>query len=399
MTDAAVNSETKNAPPDLLFVAAHAPGSEGWGGVVRSVHAYLRAAEILGYQRSMIASSASLGGAVEKEKVQRLVPGARVRLYRAWGPGKWAIGPGLFLHIARLISADLVVIHGVRVFPLVIAAVIRATFRRPYVVVTHSGLDQLRHEQLRARWALLFPIYRAVTLWTIQSADVVIVSGPVERRQLDKWVPTDHVIDVENFFDFEPSRPFCLPNSTKDYIFVGRISPDKGILSFLRVWLRAASPKSRLRIVGSGESDYADEVRRMANCDSRVSLYGELPSQEVYDLIKRSAILVLPTGMDEQVVENFGNVIVEALICGRPVMVSRRLHWDEYAGRSFIIRFETNANDVVTKIRDFERLNAEAYAAIAQGAYDFAARFHVGNASDRIGIVFNAVVARAKARK
>ncbi len=95
-------------------------------------------------------------------------------------------------------------------------------------------------------------------------------------------------------------------------VFVGRLSPEKGIGTLLQAWRDLAVP---LRILGDGP--FADSVKR---CDNpAVEAPGRKTRAEVAAEMHRAAFLVMPS----EWYETFGIVLVEAFACSLPVVASR----------------------------------------------------------------------------
>ncbi|MDO9582611.1 MAG: glycosyltransferase [Desulfomicrobium sp.] len=94
-------------------------------------------------------------------------------------------------------------------------------------------------------------------------------------------------------------------------LFVGRLSPEKGLETLLTALER--QPEVKFTIVGDGP--LADRVRQAR----AVSFRGWLSSHDVRQTMGKSAYLVVPSLW----YETFGLVVVEAYACGLPVIASR----------------------------------------------------------------------------
>jgi len=114
--------------------------------------------------------------------------------------------------------------------------------------------------------------------------------------------------------------------------------------------------------------------------DSRISYRGELNQRDVYELMRESSIIVLPTGLDDEVTENFGNIVVESFIAGRPVMVTKGLHWDQYGHSPAVIRFDADPQDVARAIKAFDSIQREDYELVAREAAKLSEVFHTSRA-------------------
>ncbi|MCC7381541.1 MAG: glycosyltransferase [Deltaproteobacteria bacterium] len=114
---------------------------------------------------------------------------------------------------------------------------------------------------------------------------------------------------------FAVTRP---PAGSPELLFVGRLSKAKGVDVLLEALPRLARRDARLSLIGAatGELDVAEEARRLEITD-RVQILGELAHEALPAHYQRCSLLVLPSRR-----EGFGNVMVEALLSGRPVVAT-----------------------------------------------------------------------------
>lgn len=98
-------------------------------------------------------------------------------------------------------------------------------------------------------------------------------------------------------------------------LFVGRLSPEKGIATLLAAWKRLGG-RVPLKIVGDGP--LADEVVKAANGSSGVEWLGYRPVAEVHALMKEACSLVFPS----EWYETFSRVVAEAFATGTPVIAA-----------------------------------------------------------------------------
>jgi glycosyltransferase involved in cell wall biosynthesis len=98
-------------------------------------------------------------------------------------------------------------------------------------------------------------------------------------------------------------------------LFVGRLSPEKGVGTLLAAW-EALAGRVPLRVVGDGP--LGEEVRRAAARLPGVEWLGWRSPQEVLALMGEAAFLVFPS----EWYEGFPRVLVEAFARGLPVLCS-----------------------------------------------------------------------------
>lgn len=129
-------------------------------------------------------------------------------------------------------------------------------------------------------------------------------------------------ISVANPFD--PSN-FCADKSVpkeRDFIFVGRLVPDKGSDIFLRALadLRKRGIAVRASIVGAGgEKQTLEKLATELGVADMVVFTGPLHGAELQSTIQRHRIGIIPSRWQEP----FGIVALELIACGLPVIAAR----------------------------------------------------------------------------
>ena len=114
---------------------------------------------------------------------------------------------------------------------------------------------------------------------------------------------------------FVPGAPEPGGGEGGHVVFVGRLSPEKGVTTLLDAWSRLDAGRE-LRILGDGP--LADDVRAAAAGDGRIRPLGHRSPAQVMDEIGRAALLVMPSVW----YETFGLCIAEAFAKGTPVVAS-----------------------------------------------------------------------------
>jgi glycosyltransferase involved in cell wall biosynthesis len=110
--------------------------------------------------------------------------------------------------------------------------------------------------------------------------------------------------------------PGCGPGDGHYALFVGRLTPEKGIGTLLKAWA-ALKEDLPLHIVGDGPC--RGLVENAAARDARIDFLGEMPHQQVMEQLRSATCLVMPS----EWYETFGRTIVEAYAAGTPVIASR----------------------------------------------------------------------------
>ena len=137
------------------------------------------------------------------------------------------------------------------------------------------------------------------------------------RRELLEYFP--HGLAPVSILPNGVSRAFGEAVARRDpwqLVFVGRLERIKGVYHLLEA-MRAVDERIRLKIIGDGPERRGLErvIDRDAGLRRRVRLLGDQDADAVRHFIQRANALVLPSLHESQ-----GIVLIEAGICGRPVV-------------------------------------------------------------------------------
>ena len=108
-----------------------------------------------------------------------------------------------------------------------------------------------------------------------------------------------------------------------EILFAGALIPRKGVHFLLEAFARVQAdlPQSRLRLVGDAANrDYAAQLRRQVQTlglAERVIFEAHVPQTQLAQRMAGARVLVLPSQS-----EGLGKVIIEAMLCGTPVLAS-----------------------------------------------------------------------------
>jgi glycosyltransferase involved in cell wall biosynthesis len=154
--------------------------------------------------------------------------------------------------------------------------------------------------------------------------------------------PAEKIAVKPNFLDPDPG----IGDGTGGYaVFVGRLSPEKGIATMLEAWHRLPQPVP-LKVIGDGP--LAQEIRTFASDHPHVELLGRRPLGEVLEIIGSASFLVMPSIW----YETFGRTIIEAFAKGTPVIASRLGAMTELVedGKTGLLFTPGDATDLTSKI-------------------------------------------------
>jgi glycosyltransferase involved in cell wall biosynthesis len=157
-----------------------------------------------------------------------------------------------------------------------------------------------------------FALHRLRHTW--DCVDLFVAVSEFQRELLVRGgLPADKVAVKPNFAGSD--RWETGKNTEEVALFVGRLSPEKGIRTLLSAWNSGKIPL-RLKIIGDGPM--AEEVRACSAANSAVEYLGLQSSEAVYREMARAKFLVFSS----EWFETFGRTIIEAFSCGTPVLAA-----------------------------------------------------------------------------
>lgn len=161
--------------------------------------------------------------------------------------------------------------------------------------------------------AVMLTMHRLLGTWR-RAVDLYFTLTEFARRKLiEGGLPAQRIVVKPNFVHPDPG-----PGSGRGgyAVFVGRLSPEKGIDTLLLAWSKLGG-QVPLKIVGDGP--LAERVRAAAAVNPAIKWLGRRSSAEVLAVVGDAACLVMPSVW----YETFGRTIIEAYAKGTPVVVSR----------------------------------------------------------------------------
>ena len=363
---------------NLLAVTTHVPPAQGWGGVLTANVNRNRGFQACGWQVQVIATDGCRkNDRISEADVAAATPGLPTSLCRHWWFPRYGFAPSVIPKTFEYIrKSDFVFIGGIATWPVTIAAIICMMLGKPFAVAIHGGLLAEHVREIQERKFHKWIFYCLITFPTLRAARFVNVASEFEAAGVRLVSPDVRIVVTPNAVDLTDFDYTPAPESSggAKLIYVGRLSPEKGVLALAKAWLDIAGPEDRLEIVGSGAGRYAKEVLRFIEGHPRILFTGELRPKEVMARLSDSHGLVLPSGLDGPLKENFGNVVAEAMALGRPALAPRGLAWDaiEAEGAGFL--FDPTPEDLRSALRRFIALSHDERRRAGERARRFAER-------------------------
>lgn len=197
-----------------------------------------------------------------------------------------------------------------------------------------------------------------------------------EYKAIEQYFPGSEIVVADNLPDTnQPVFSTCIKETGKlKCIFIARIVPIKNLL-FLLQSLQKIKEQVTLSIAGPVENEiYWEECNRHIKqlpVNITVNYLGPKSKAELSSLIQQHHLFILPTTG-----ENFGHSIFEAMLSGRPVLISDQTPWlnleQQNAGWDLPLTEPENFAAIIKKMAECDQEQFESYA---KGAWQYAADY------------------------
>lgn len=230
---------------------------------------------------------------------------------------------------------DVAHLHACHHLPGAIAAAILRRAGVPYLLSPNGTAPRIERRRL-AKLAFDATIGRHV----LPGAARVLAVTRAERRQLEAMGvhPGDidivpNPVDDREFNEVPDAAAFRGAHGLGDgplVLFLGKLTPRKGVDVLVRAFARLARPEVRLAIAGNdmGAGAHIDALTRELGLGSVVIRTGLLRGRARLDALAAASVVAYPS-RDEV----FGLVPIEALLCGTAVVVANDSGCGEIIGR------------------------------------------------------------------
>lgn len=153
--------------------------------------------------------------------------------------------------------------------------------------------------------------HRKYHTWQSVVTRFIALTDFAREKFIEAGLPGNRLVVKPNFMDARdlPSRPNA--SARTEFLYAGRLSPEKGLAELLRAWASIDAP---LTITGDGP----DRERLEALAPPQVTFTGALPREETLARMANARALVVPSRW----YEGFPMVVVEAFSMGLPVIAS-----------------------------------------------------------------------------
>jgi len=211
-----------------------------------------------------------------------------------------------------------------------------------------------------------------------------------EYDVMKAMLPDNTVFDLPNFINLTKNQfSGYQPTDHLRLIFFSRIEEKKG-LDILLDALKSVAIPYKLTIAGDGNREYVNHLKKMAldnGVTAQVDWIG-FQTDNKYRLLYEHDVMILPS-YDE----NFGNVVIESLSVGTPVLISNAVGLADYVNQNHLGWLcETNSASVSAAINNLANKKTEINRIKEYAPGKISADFNYANLAKRYIGMYTQVV-------
>lgn len=228
---------------------------------------------------------------------------------------------------------DIVHIHSLYLFHGAVAAHYCRRYKIPYIIRPHGTLDPFLYQRNRRKKAIIEFLFenrniKHATALHYTTEEEKILARPFINNDNGFVVPNglyleEYNVNIEKG-QFREKYPET--KGKKIILFFSRLNFKKGLDLLIHAFDNVSQSRDNVHLVITGPDNdgYGDKVRKWIKergLESKVTFTGILTGQEKLEVLYDSDMFVLPSYS-----ENFGISVIEAMICGLPVIISNKVN-------------------------------------------------------------------------
>lgn len=135
---------------------------------------------------------------------------------------------------------------------------------------------------------------RVRSLGTFQNVQAwVALNQQQKKKHVEMGIPEQRIHVIPHFYEISSAPPGPCPNG--DVLFLGRLSPEKGLGLLLQAWKQVRAHGRKLLIAGTGPEESTLRIMASSMGLPNVEFLGFVPREHHPDLWRRSAFAVIPS--------------------------------------------------------------------------------------------------------
>ncbi|MGG2201576.1 glycosyltransferase [Paenibacillus validus] len=310
-----------------------------YGGPAKAIMGMARSLVGLGHQVTIFTTNQDGPGVLDVPLYKPTFhEGVEIRYFPIQNPRYWGTSFSLANALRREIpNYDIVHTHSLYLFHNWMAGMYCRHYRVPFIVRPHGTLDPYIYQRNRSRKRIMELLFenknmKSASALHYTTEEEMLLARPVTFNSKGFVVPNG--VDLDEYANMPEIGGFRkqYPELTekKIILFFSRLNFKKGLDILVDAFskIHQQIPDAFLVIAGPDNENYGEKVRQWIgerNIGDKVLFTGMLTGTKKLEALQEADLFVLPSYS-----ENFGISVIEALICGTPVLISDKVNiWRE----------------------------------------------------------------------
>lgn len=195
-----------------------------------------------------------------------------------------------------------------------------------------------------------------------------------EASSIKKWMGEDaNIILIPNLIEIPPSTAIEKEKKSYSYfLFVGRINKIKALDNLLEALAKNEGflkSKMTLKIAGNHNTSFGREIKSMVKklgLEEKIEFLGLVTGKEKENLFQNAFFTLLPSHS-----ENFGNIVLESLAYGTPVIASTGTPWEVLEEERAGYWRDNDLESLNKVIEEALNLKEDTYSGFRKAAWQF----------------------------
>jgi len=239
-----------------------------------------------------------------------------------------------FIARKEIKNFDVIHLHEHRTFLAAVVAHYADKYKIPYILQPRGSLPRFTKSFQKKSFDFLFG-YKI-----IKNSCKIIASSKIESEQYDKVFSSDkEIVYVPNGINLDEfkklpkkgefRKKYKIKENEKIILYLGRIHEIKGLDLLVKVFAELSKKSDNPKLVIAGPEDgYLNSLKNIAKIlkiENKILFTGPLFGKDKLTAYVDADIFVLPSKY-----ESFGNVALESLACGTPIIITKGCGLSEY---------------------------------------------------------------------
>lgn len=245
------------------------------------------------------------------------------------------------------------------------AVISKILFKKRYI--TTYGYLWIRDLKLRQRGFSQYMLAKLIEFFGFRYADKVIVTINETHDYVNKSVPEERIVKIENSVDTGLFKPIVKKKGKfKKLVYVGRLEESQKNLKALIKAVSLLNGNHELMFVGGRGKNMIDEYMSYAKeLDVNLEIHGPMPHSKLPEIYNMADIFCLVSHW-----EGMPKVLLEAMSCGTPCLCSETKEIKEIVNNETAILCGTSPEDITGKLNWIVE-NPEEARRIGRNAREF----------------------------